>query len=258
MDLKMRKPTYSEVYMYKNIYWLAFLLFVFIPLFQAFVISPISVVMSGNIAYKNVFPIVKALSSLLSYLSIYGGFGVLAASVCYFGFNARGVITLALLNNLISYFSLWVVKIFVDPYADEGGEFIVMCVDTIINTLFVLVLLFAVIVYSKKRGAFMNIPNYGLGSLLSKHPFTVTFTLVSVIYFLLKLVIEIITTVIEPSAPGVGSIRTAEIYARLISFGFMLVEALAGLAVMMLIGILMSRLRKRGRMVYAQNPGIKI
>lgn len=258
MDIKMRKPTFSEVYMYKNIYWLAFLLFIFIPLFQAFVISPVSVVMSGNIAYKGVYPIVKVISSVLAYASTYGGFGVFAACVCFFGNNAKGVLRLAFLSNLVAYFSLWVVYIFVNPYADEGGSLITMAVDILVNTAVVFVIYFAVLVYSKKRNSFMNIPNYGLGDLVSKHPFTGVFVTASAVYFIFKLVIEGITTFIELTAPGAGAIRTAEIYARLISFGYMVLEAFAGLALMMLIGMLMSKLRKRGRLVYADNPGIKI
>ena len=257
MKLTIRKPTHSEIYMYKNLFWVAVLLFVFIPLLSSIVIYPVSLAMQNNVAYKSVMPTVNAIGAVLSFIGTYGGFGVLAVTVCYFGNNGIGIIRLALLSNLISYLSLWTVHILINPYADEGGSLITMAVEILINTAFVAILYFAVLVYAKRRRTFMDIPNYGFSVRIKKHPFTGAFLCVSIIYFVINIAIELATMISQFLDPSIGLPRNnAEILTLVSRYGYVLLYTVAGMAVMMLIGVLASALRKRGRVVFSKNQGL--
>lgn len=258
MKLTMRKPTHSEVYTYKNMFYLALALFVFIPLISSCIIYPVSLVMQNNVAYENIMPVVSVTGAILSLIGTYGGFGLLAVTVCYFGNNGRGVIILAFLSNLITYMTLWFVHITVNPYADEGGSLVTMVIEILVNTAFVFIIYFAIIVYAKKKKTFMDIPNYGV-TRMSKHPFTGVFILVSLIYLIINTVIEAATMIGQFLDPSIGLPRnTAEILSLVMRYAYLLLYTAAGFAIMVLVGILVSAFRKRGRTIFASYQGLKL
>jgi hypothetical protein len=132
-----------------------------------------------------------------------------------------------------------------------------MLIEIIVNTAFVAILYLAVLVYSKRRRTFMDIPNYGFTVRIKKHPFTGAFLCVSVIYFVINIAIELATMISQFLDPSIGLPRnTAEILTLVSRYGYVMLYTAAGFAVMVMIGVLASALRKRGRVVFSQNQGL--
>ena len=101
----MRKPTFAEAYMYKNLFWIAVGVFAFVPFLNDFLFQFLYLYTEGDIAYGNLGAFISTVKSFLSFVSVYIGLGVLAVTVINFGKNAVGVIRLAFITHGVTFLS---------------------------------------------------------------------------------------------------------------------------------------------------------
>ena len=250
----MRKPTFSEIYMYKNIFWLAFALFLFIPLVNAIPLALIVNETSGNIAYPQALSYaVNILQAAMSFIATYGMLGILAICVTYFGKNAKGVITLALLSPAVNSLLLYVMAPIIDPNAayDAASRFLALVVDIFINTLIIFVIYLIILAYSKKKNTFMNISDYKLDSGMVKHPYSGAFLIACGVQFGVSVVVELITMVQMFLDKSIGPPETLSHYVYwLLQYAYIFIFAAVGYILMVLIGMLSSKLRNSGKGIY--------
>lgn len=197
----MRKPSFAEVYMYKNLFWLAVGVFLFVPFLNSFILQVVQLYVEGDIAYGGLSNGILTAREWLSSIASHVGFGAVAVAVMYFGANARGIITTMLVSQGVglvsSLMAYWVC----------GGQ-------DIISAIFILFFDFAVTeaVYglilllllriSKKKQTVLNIAPYKVRLLDIFHPVTKgVFTAVTVfgVANLIALIYRMIGDFIDPS-----------------------------------------------------------
>ena len=262
MNFKMRKPSYSEIYMYKNIFWVAIALFLFVPLLNSIPLALVINETKDNMAYpENMSYVTGIIQAVLAFTSTYGGMGILAICVAYFGRNAKGVIRLSLLSTAIMYFLLYLMDPLINPYAmnDEEGRLITFIVDVAVNTAVIAVVYALVLWYSKRKGTFMNIPEYELNFGMLKHPYSKVFFIAGGVQFFVALVVEVITMaqLFMDKSTGLPE-TTADYVYWILQYVYLLLYAVIGFIVMVAIGLLASKLRESGKMKFSKNQGMKM
>ena len=164
----MRKPTYSEIYMYKSLFWLSVAVFIFCPAFNNLILKYLTSFVASNIAYEALVLPLLICQAIISFLPLYCGFGILVVCFLYFGKNAKGVIALYFISVAVDYFTVMLGEYFASGSVSAVGNLI-----TSLTTASVYLLMFIfVIIYAKKSKTYMNIGKYELSKEIFKHPFT--------------------------------------------------------------------------------------
>lgn len=197
----MRKPSFAEVYMYKNLFWLAVGVFLFVPFLDKFVLQVVQLYVEGDIAYVGLSDGILMAREWISSVATHVGFGTVAVAIMYFGSNARGIIAMLLASQgvglISSLMAYWVC----------GGQ-------DIISAIFILffdfaateavygLILFLLLRISKKKQTVLNIAPYKVRLLDISHPITKgVFTAVTVFgaASLIALIYRMIGDFIDPS-----------------------------------------------------------
>ncbi len=201
MEIKMRKPSYSEVYMYKNLFWLAIGVFAFVPFFNSFILQVVQLYVEGDIVYGGLSDGILMAREWLSTLASHIGLGTVAVSVIYFGSNARGIIGLMFASQGVGLIS----SLF--AYIVCGGEDIISAIfilfsDVIATEAVYGLILFLLLRFVKKNGTVLNIAPYKVRFLDFSHPVTKG-VLIAVSVFgaasLIALIYRMVGDFIDPS-----------------------------------------------------------
>ena len=201
MFVTMRKPTFAEVYMYRNLFWLAAGVFLFVPFLNSFLLQVVQLYVEGDIAYGSLADGILTAREWLSSIAAHMGFGVVSVAVIYFGSNARGIITLMLTSHCAGFvFSLM-------AYWVCGGQDIVSALFILFSDFVITEAIYAVILWlllraSKKKQTVLNIAPYKVKLLDLSHPVTKG-VFVSVTVFglanLITLIYRMVGDFIDPS-----------------------------------------------------------
>ena len=89
MKTVSRKPTYAEIYMYKNLFWLDIGILIFLPVLNNLFLQLIRLYTDGNIAYGSLGAVMAAVQEAISLFSGYAGIGILCVCMLYFGKKRR-------------------------------------------------------------------------------------------------------------------------------------------------------------------------
>ncbi len=197
----MRKPSFAEVYMYKNLFWLAVGVFLFVPFLNSFILQVVQLYVEGDIAYGALSDVILTARDWISSIATHMGFGAVAVAVMYFGSNARGIITMMLTSQCVGFVSSLI------AYWVCGGQDIVSAIFILFfdfaatEAIYGLILLLLLRI-SKKKQTVLNIAPYKVKLLDISHPVTSgVFTAVTVfgIASLIALVYRMIGDFIDPS-----------------------------------------------------------
>lgn len=205
----MRKPTYAEAYMYKNILWLSVAVFAFIPFLNNFLLQFLYLYTEGDIAYGVLGTVISGVKSVLSVLSVYIGLGVLTVSVINFGKNAVGVIRLAFISHAVTFLSS-VVTCMLYSYVTYGYavsedvlmQILLLTVDAVVNLAVCLAIYVALRLISKKRQTVLNVPPLKGRYTDISHPLVFSDVIAVAIHFgvqLLTVLYNMITAFVDPS-----------------------------------------------------------
>ena len=100
------KFTTAENMTRSSLFWLSVLLFVALPFINNFILQTVTLNISGNIAYKDLSPVLSTVASLISVLTAYAGIGTIAAAIANFGIkNSIGTVILGLLSHAVGFIS---------------------------------------------------------------------------------------------------------------------------------------------------------
>lgn len=197
----MRKPSFAEVYMYKNLFWLAVGVFLFVPFLNSFILQVVQLYVDGDIAYGALSSGILTAREWISSVAAHMGFGVATVTVMYFGTNAKGVITMMLASQGVGFISSLM------AYWVCGGQDIVSAVfilffDLLVTEAVYGLILILLIRISKKNQTVLNIAPYKVRLLDIAHPITKgVFTAVTVfgIANLIALIYRMVGDFIDPS-----------------------------------------------------------
>ena len=100
MKIEMRRPSLSEVYMYKSLFWLAIAVFLFCPFLNNVLLQMVYWYVTTDIAYASLITPIGVIQEAISLFSMYAGLATLAITALYFGTNAKAVTVVAFLSHL--------------------------------------------------------------------------------------------------------------------------------------------------------------
>lgn len=244
----MRKPTYSEIYMYKNLVWLGVAAFIFCPIFNNVFLKVLLGYVDANIAYRSLTLPLLIVQAVFSFAPLYIGFGVLAVAVINFGSNAKAVVRIAFISKLTELLSMY----FGELIASKSILSVVEpLITVIINTVALLAVFVVVFVYAKKKNTCMNVDKYVFSRSMLKHPYTRGMALMCAIYVLLNVTTEVISNVSYITDPKNYYNIPNDVGGILLQFGlpYLLIISLAllGFIIMVGIGLVAERFKKSGK-----------
>lgn len=243
----MRKPTYTEIYTYKNLFWLAVGVFGFVPFFNNFVLQLVRLSIQGDIAYGSLSDVVGVFQEALSLVSVYLGLGALAVCLVYFGNNAKGVIYLAFGSHGITFFAS-LFTYFIYGGDNIGPAVFMLLVDAIVNFGIYFIIYIVVLKLSAKKGTFMNVPKFAFSKSMIAHPFVRAFLISAVIFGGAQLLAVVYTMVGDFLDPSLGvPVNTADIMYWVLEYVTVIVNTVIGFAVMLFVASLTERYLKSGR-----------
>ena len=247
----MRRPTYSEIFMYKSLFWLSVLVFFLCPILNKVVLEVLLVNVSADVAYSFLSLPILIIQAVLSYAPIYAGFGVISVCVLYFGKNAVSVAMVAFISPLLE-----LIATFVGQMLAYGG--ILSASDTLINVIPSVAAMLAIYillrVYADKKQTCMNIPEYSFGALAMKHPYTKGAFIACVTYSLLHILTQAINMIIYFNDPKNYYSLPSEIGEILVEivlpYAVIILFAMLGFVIMLLIGFMAQKIKKKAKEKY--------
>ncbi len=245
----IRKPTYSEIYMYKSLFWLAIGLFVFCPILNNVALQIALYKSATNILYSFITLPLQIFKEIFSLLYMYAGYAVFAICVLYFGKKAKGVLLTSFAANPLSLLTycvtLWLMGV------SDGSIYAEAITNELANLLLKAALYFALIFVSKKKQSFMNIDTYSFSSSMKKHPYTVGFAVMAGAVAVVSIIIETVSNIAYYTnprnyyqIPDTFAEVMQEIIVPYINF---FVYAAIGFIIMVLVGLLAQRLKDSGK-----------
>ena len=246
MRSDMRKPTYSEVYAYKNMYWFAFAVFVFMPVLCDLILRTVYLYVETNIAYQWMVTPLSVLMESLSVISVYAGYGILTYCVLYFGKNAAGVIRLAFITHAVSFL------VYCIAYYFFTGELLaaifVIFSEQAVRLLVTFVIYRVLLSYGKRKGTFMNIDRYELSPSIKGHQLTKGILLVSAVYGAVQLFFLVYQMTVDFLDPSLGPpILVKEYVYWILEYVYIFLFFALGVVIMAAVGIMAQKLKDSGK-----------
>lgn len=244
----MRRPSYSEIYMYKSLLWLSVAVFVFCPIVNNIVLQILYWYSGINIAYSFMSVPLAVIQELMSLISVYVGLALLSICVLYFGRNARGVIRLAFISHAVNFFT-YIIAIFI-----WSGLSISYMIEALLVALPDAVVMLAVylllLCYGKKHDTFMNIPEYRFNASVKKHTYTVGFAISVGLVAVVKTAVEaygMIIYYIEPKNYYSRPSSVGDVLSLIWQYVYILLLAAIGFVLAVLVGFMAQRLKNSGK-----------
>ena len=240
----MRKPTYNEVYMYKNMFWLAVGLFVFVPVLNNFFLQMIILFTSGDIAYGELSGYVSVVRDVIALIAGYAGLATFIITLVHFGTNALGVIILAFSTHLITFF------VSLLTYALYGGDYyyaatFMLVTDMLVNAAVYGLIYLYVILTVKKHETVLNVPEYPSRLICFSHPVSRTLFFGALIFGGAQLLALIYTMIGDFLDPSLGPpVNLNDTMYWVLEYATSIVSILIGYLVMLLIMLLSKKYLK--------------
>lgn len=251
----MRKPTYAEAYMYKNLLWLAVGAFAFVPFLNNFILQFVYLFTYGDIAYTGLSTFISVFQSVIGALSVYTGLGVLCVCVINFGKNAKGVIRLAFLTHLISFLSS-VLTCSLYSFVSFGYFFtdnvlfqsFLLLADAAASALVYLAIYLFILKISKKYDTVLNVPSISGRYTDLKHPTVLSVFVSGIIYSGVQLLIVIYNMITDFTDPSIGPpMNASDVIFWVIEYLSVIVSLAIGLLIMGLTVRLSLHYLKKGK-----------
>ncbi len=245
----MRRPSYSEIYMYKSIFWFSIAVFILCPIVNNVILQLMYWYVTTDAAYAFAVTPIAVLQETLSLVSMYAGLGALVISVLYFGRNAKGVTVLAFASHAVTFLTygialyLWIGGISIE-YLLEA--LLIVLPDAVV----MLVVYLLVRLYARKKDAFMNIDRYSFAASMIKHPYTKGFSIAAATFAIADVIVEAVGMIVYFVDPrNYFSIPSTfdEIFDLVLQYVYILLFAAVGFVIMVLVGFMAQRLKESGK-----------
>ena len=243
----MRKPTYTEIYTYNNLLWLATVVFGIFPFVNNFVFQMIRLSVAGDIAFGSLSEWIGYFQEGMSLVSTYLGLGVLSICLTCFGKNARGVIYLAFGSHGITFFAS-LFTYFVYGGDNIGPAIFMLVTDLIINELIYFVMYFIVLKISEKKNTFMTFPKFKFPPIDIHHPYVRAFIICAAVFGGAQLLTVLYTMISDFLDPSLGvPVNTRDIFYWVFEYVFVILYTLIGFFVMIFSAILTEKYLRSGK-----------
>lgn len=251
----MRKPTFAEAYMYKNLLWLAIGAFAFVPILNNFLLQFLYLYTKGDIAYGSLGTFITAIKSVLSLASVYVGLGVFTVTVINFGKNAIGVIRLAFLSHAISFLS-GVLTCTLYSYVSYGYavtgdvllQIIMLAIDNAVNLAVYIAVYLILINITKKKETVLNTPPVKGRYTDIKHPLVLSAVISISVYSGAQLLVTLFNMITAFADPSIGPpVNTADVMYWVLQYLSVLAFAAIGLITVELIFLLAEHYLRSGK-----------
>lgn len=258
MKLEMRKPTYSEIYMYKNIFWFAFAVFVFAPFVNNFAIQLVILYTSNNIVYESLAMVLAFVSDGVSLISNYAGLAVFSLCIVYFGGNAKSVIRLAYISHAVTLVSS-ALTYFLYAGALPVSAIFMLIADGLANLAVTALVHVLVQRYAKKRKTFMDIPEYRFSFELKKHPYTGAFVISCAIFGAVQLIVLLYRMIGDFLDPSLGvPVNVSDTVYWVLEYAYIFIYTAIGFVISVLVGFMASAIKSGGKGKFAKNSDISL
>ncbi len=145
------KLTVAEDLTRASLFWASLILFVAFPFINNFFIQTVMLNVSGNIAYKDLTPVLSTVAGLLSVLAAYAGIGTVAAAVANFGAKRSvGTVILALLSHVAGLIA-YIMSYAISGARNYGYAVFALSVDALANMLVYAAIIIMIAIMKKKN-----------------------------------------------------------------------------------------------------------
>ena len=256
MKLEMRKPTYSEIYTYKNVFWFAFAVFVFAPFVNSFAIQLVILYTNSNVVYQSLAMVLAFVSDGVSLISNYAGLAVLSLCIVYFGGNAKGVIRLAYISHAVTLVSSALTYLLYTGTLPWSAVFMLIA-DGIANLAVTALVHVIVLRYAIKRKTFMAIEEYKFSSKIKKHPYTGAFVISCAIFGAVQLIVLLYRMIGDFLDPSLGvPVSVADTVYWVLEYAYIFVYTAIGFVISVLVGFMVSAIKSSGKEKFAKHSDI--
>ena len=136
-------------YLKVNLFWLAVIVAVFMPVLNSLILQTVLLSVDGNIAYTELSSALETVLKILSPLTTYANYGILACAAAYYGTKAPAVIALcfsaqplSLLCQVVSYLA---------ASGNQLRSLVNLALDCAINLLFQAVIFGILLLVGRKK-----------------------------------------------------------------------------------------------------------
>lgn len=246
MNTKTRRPTFSEVYMYKNLLWLSVISFVFLPIFSELILRVVYLYTVTDIAYASLAAPINAVREILTVVAKYISLAVLCVAVVYFDKHAVGVVRLAFISHAVE-----AVTYIIAYFLYTGGILaasLIIIVEAAVNCLVTLIIWLFVRGYARKRETFLNVPDYKLGASMLRHPYTGAFIRAIAVFGGAQLGFVLYDMIDAFLDPSLGTpINMKETVYWILLYAEVIIYAALGFMIAVAIGLLSRRIKSKGK-----------
>lgn len=242
MKKEMRRPSYSEVYMYKNLFWLAIAVFVFMNVLNELVLRVVYIYAVTDVAYQPYAQAIRIVREGLSVVTNYVGLAVLSVCLTYFGHNARGVIRAAFISHAVYFVSYTLAYYMSTGYIIESV--IQGFTEAAVNCLVMLMIYIVIMRYTSKKDVQMNVGRYVFGASMTGHVYTKVFALAVSIFGGAQMILLVIDMLIDFLDPAIGTpINIGETMYWVLQYLEVILFAALGFVITVAIGLYAQKLK---------------
>ena len=145
------KLTMAEKLTSSSLFWASVILFVAFPFINNFFIQTVMLNISGNIAYKDLAPVLSTVAGLLSVLVAYAGIGTVAAAIANFGAKRSvGTVILALFSHVAGLIA-YIMSYAISGARNYGYAIFSLSVDALANMLIYAAIIIMIAAMKKKN-----------------------------------------------------------------------------------------------------------
>lgn len=241
--------------MYKNLLWLAVGVFAFVPLMNDFLLQFLYLYTEGDIAYGNLGAFISVIKSVLSFVSVYVGLGVLTVTVINFGKNAVGVIRLAFISHGVTFLASFL-TCGLYSYVSYGYFFtddvlmqtLMLIIDAAVNLIAYLFIYLALIKITASKETLLNTPSVKGRYTDIKHPLVFAAVIAVGIHSGARLLTVLYSMIIAFTDPSIGPpVNTADIMYWVLQYLSVFAFAAVGVVICELIFLLSEHYVKMGK-----------
>ncbi len=251
MKTVSRKPTYAEIYMYKNLFWLDIGILIFLPVLNNLFLQLIRLYTDGNIAYGSLGAVMAAVQEAISLFSGYAGIGILCVCMLYFGKNAVGVIRLSVITHAVTFLTV-LLTYFLFTATIPLSVIFSLLLDMVVGIAVTILICRITYVYAVRHETFMEIPQYRFSKGMLKHHYTKVFALACACFGGAQLLILIYTMVSEFLDPSLGPpMNISDVLYWVFQYLTALLYVVVGFVIAVLIGFAASGLKRSGKLKFS-------
>ena len=247
MKTVSRKPTYSEIYMYKNLLWLDVGVLIFLPVFNNLFLQLVRLYTDGNIAYGSLGKVLSVIQEGISLISGYMGIAILCICLLYFGKNAKAVIRISFITHAVTFFTV-LLTYFLFTATIPFSVIASLLLDMLVGIAVTFLIYQIAYRFAVKNETFMEVEAYTLAGSLKKHPYTKVFALACLCFGGAQLLILIYTMISDFLDPSLGPpMNTADALYWVFQYLTSVIYVFIGFAIAVITGFLSNGLKHSGK-----------